>query len=65
MEQTPEQIHKSTLDSVNLIDSLMTKIGELTEEELDVVDRNIRHIQIMLKGTMLNGTDLTYFIPYL
>lgn len=51
IDYTPEQIAKSVLaayDSVNLITELKAK-EILTEEEADTLDRNERHIRIMLE----------------
>lgn len=51
LEFTPEQIAKSVsaaYDSVNLIAELKAK-ATLTEEEADRLDRNERHVRIMLE----------------
>jgi hypothetical protein len=47
---TPEQVAKSVsaaYDSVNLINEL-TANGSLTEDETNILNRNIAHIHIML-----------------
>lgn len=58
LEYTQEQIDKSILaayDSVNLINKLKAK-ESLTEEEVDRLDRNKKHIEIMLaKEWFSNG----------
>jgi len=58
LEYTQEQIDKSILaayDSVNLINELKAK-ESLTEEEVDRLDRNKKHIEIMLaKEWFSNG----------
>ena len=50
LEYTQEQIEKSILaayDSVNLINELKAK-ESLTQEETNTLDRNKKHIEIML-----------------
>jgi hypothetical protein len=61
---TAEQLYKNTVDSVNLLERVTSK-KEHTEEELDTIDRNKRHIEIMLSGNQLNDCDFTVFIPFL
>lgn len=57
-EYTKEEIQKSILsayDSVNLINDLKAK-ESLNEEETNTLDRNIKHIEIMLgKEWFSNG----------
>lgn len=60
---TPEEIaqhYKAALDSVNLINDLVAK-GSLSDEELDTVDRNVRHLEIMLGRDYWTDEDLTPF----
>lgn len=60
---TPEEIaqdYKAALDSVNLINELVAK-GSLSDEELDTVDRNVRHLEIMLGKDYWTNEDLTPF----
>lgn len=60
---TPEEIAKhysAAMDSVNLINDLVAK-GNLDAEELDTVDRNVRHLEIMLGRPFWTSEDLTPF----
>ena len=58
MELTPEQIEKSisaAFDSVNLINQL-NLLEELTEEQTDRKERNVKHLEIMMaKEWFANG----------
>jgi hypothetical protein len=64
MTLSPEQIYKNTVDSVILLE-LLTSKPECTEEELDTIDRNKRHIEMMLAGDQLVDCDFTVFLPFL
>ena len=60
---TPEDIarhYRAAMDSVNLINDLVAK-GNLDAEELDTVDRNVRHLEIMLGRPYWTDEDLTPF----
>ena len=60
---TPTEIaqhYKAALDSVNLINELVAK-DSLDAEELDTVDRNVRHLEIMLGRDYWTDEDLTPF----
>ena len=60
---TPAEIaqhYKAALDSVNLINELVAK-DSLDAEELDTVDRNVRHLEIMLGRDYWTDEDLTPF----
>lgn len=60
---TPEEIAKhysAAMDSVNLINDLVAK-GNLDAEDLDTVDRNVRHLEIMLGRPFWTSEDLTPF----
>ena len=52
--------YTAALDSVNLINELVAK-DSLDEEELDTVDRNVRHLEIMLGKDYWTDEDLTPF----
>ena len=58
MELTQEQIEKSisaAFDSVNLINQL-NLLEELTEEQADRKERNVKHLEIMMaKEWFANG----------
>ena len=54
------QHYKAALDSVNLINELVAK-DSLDAEELDTVDRNVRHLEIMLGRDYWTDEDLTPF----
>ena len=47
IEYDVEQDIKALGDSVTVIDQMLA-IDEPTEEDLDTLDRNVRHIEIML-----------------
>lgn len=56
---TPEQIarhYSAMLDSVNLINSL---VPTQDAEALDTLDRNVRHLELMLERDWWAGYDLT------
>ena len=58
MTPTPEEIarhYSAMLDSVNLINSL---VPTQDPEELDTLDRNIRHLEQMLLNDWWAGYDL-------
>lgn len=60
---TAEEIAKhysSAMDSVDLINTLVAK-GSLDSEELDSVDRNVQHLEIMLGKDYWTTEDLTPF----
>lgn len=60
---TAEEItrhYNAAMDSVNLINDLMAKDSR-TAEELDTVDRNVRHLEIMLAKDYWTDEDLTPF----
>ena len=54
------QHYKAALDSVNLINELVAK-DSLDADELDTVDRNVRHLEIMLGKDYWTDEDLTPF----
>ena len=60
---TPEDIarhYSAAMDSVNLINELVAK-DSLDADELDTVDRNVRHLEIMLGRPYWTDEDLTPF----
>jgi hypothetical protein len=60
---TTEQIarhYNSALDSVNLINALVSQ-GSLTEEEELCLERNAEHLEIMLAKDFWTTEDLTPF----
>ena len=60
---TAEEIAKhynSALHSVNLINELAA-LDSRTDEEMDTVDRNVRHLEIMLGKDYWTTEDLTPF----
>jgi hypothetical protein len=60
LEQTSEQITKqysAAMDSVNLINQLRLK-ENITSDELDVIDRNVEHLKIMLNKDFWTTEDL-------
>jgi len=54
------QDYKAALDSVNLINELVAK-DSLDADELDTLDRNVRHLEIMLGRDYWTDEDLTPF----
>jgi len=54
------QHYTAALDSVNLINELVAK-ASLDAEEQDTVDRNVRHLEIMLGRDYWTNEDLTPF----
>jgi len=52
--------YKAAVDSVDLINELVAK-DSLDAEELDTVDRNVRHLEIMLGKDYWTDEDLTPF----
>lgn len=62
-EITPEQIAKhysAAMDSVNLINKLVAKENK-TEQELEVIARNVKHLEIMVGRDYWTTEDLTPF----
>lgn len=63
-DQTPEQIakhYKGMLDSVWLINAVIdgTRMADAaTEDKRDAVDRNVRHLQIMLEQDFWTTEDM-------
>lgn len=60
---TAEEIanhYNAAMDSVNLINRLVAQ-SSLTEEEQDDIDRNVRHLQIMVAKDYWTTEDLTPF----
>lgn len=58
---TPEEIaqhYSAAMDSVNLINALMTQDSRTTEEQ-DTVDRNVDHLEIMVAKDFWTTEDLT------
>jgi len=58
---TPEEIIKhysAAMDSVNLINSLLS-ITEKTDVILDVIKRNVQHLEIMVAKDYWTTEDLT------
>lgn len=54
----PEEIachHSAMMDSVNLINSL---VPTTDAEALDKLDRNVRHLELMLRNNWWDGYDL-------
>jgi len=54
----PAQQYSASLDSVNLINDLLTK-PFLTEEEQDRINRNVEHLEIMVVKDFWTTEDLT------
>jgi hypothetical protein len=54
------QHYTAALDSVNLINELVAK-ASLDAEEVDTVDRNVRHLEIMLGKDYWTDENLTPF----
>ena len=57
----PEEVamhYKAAMDSVNLIKTLVAQ-GDLDAEELDTLDRNVRHLEIILTRPYWTDEDLT------
>lgn len=52
------QQYSASMDSVNLINDLLAK-PSLTEEEQDTVDRNVKHLEIMVAKDFWTTEDLT------
>jgi hypothetical protein len=55
---TPEEIarhYSAMMDSVNLINSL---VPTTDTEALDTLDRNVRHLELMLERDWWDGYDL-------
>lgn len=60
---TPEEVaqhYKAATHSVDLIYQLIAK-GNLDDEELDTLDRNVRHLEIILERPYWTDEDLTPF----
>ena len=62
IEYDVEQDIKALGDSVTVIDEMLA-IDDPTEDDLDTLDRNVRHIEIMLAKDHIqnSGEDLTVF----
>ena len=58
-EEDIAQHYSAMLDSANLIDS---RNG--VEDEYEVIDRNVRHLKIMLEKDFWTTEDLTVFDKY-
>lgn len=64
-DQTSEQIAKhysAMLDSVTLINAVVDgtdMVDATAEDKLDAVDRNVRHLQIMLEQKFWTTEDMT------
>jgi len=54
----PAQQYSASLDSVNLINDLLTK-PSLTEEEQERIARNVEHLEIMVAKDFWTTEDLT------
>lgn len=57
----PEEVamhYKAAMDSVNLINALVAQ-GDLDAEQLDTLDRNVRHLEIILTRPYWTDEDLT------
>jgi hypothetical protein len=54
------QNYKAAMDSVDLINELVAK-DSLDAEDLDTLDRNVRHLEIMLGRDYWTDEDLTPF----
>ena len=52
------QQYSASLDSVNLINNLLTK-PSLTEEEQECIARNVEHLEIMVSKDFWTTEDLT------
>jgi len=52
------QQYSASLDSVNLINNLLTK-PSLTEEEQERIARNVEHLEIMVAKDFWTTEDLT------
>ena len=58
---TPEQIaqhYSAALDSVNLINKLVEQ-ETLSEDDVDCIDRNVRHLQLMIAKPFWTTEDMT------
>lgn len=63
IEITPEEIaqnYSAAMDSVNLIATLKAK-AVLTDEDIDCMSRNKRHLEIMIAKDYWTDEDLTPF----
>ena len=62
VEVDVEQAYKSTMDSVNLINRMYDEGLNVEAEDLDTIERNKAHIEIMLgKDFWTDAQDLTPF----
>ena len=62
MEMDVEQAYKSTMDSVNLINRMYDEGLTVEAEDLDTIERNKAHLEIMLgKDFWTEDQDLTPF----
>lgn len=57
-EITPAQHYAAAMDSVNLINDMVAQ-PSLTEEEHDIIDRNVAHLEIMVAKDFWTDEDLT------
>jgi hypothetical protein len=48
IEENIEKRISAAFDSVNLINNLITTSGELTEDKKSTIERNLKHLEIML-----------------
>jgi len=58
---TPEQIdqhYSAALDSVNLINKLVEQ-ETLSEGDVDCIDRNVKHLQLMIAKPFWTTEDMT------
>ena len=53
--------YSAAMDSVNLINDLLTK-PSLTEEEQDRLNRNVEHLKIMVAKDFWTTEDLSPFV---
>jgi len=54
----PARQYSASMDSVNLINSLLAK-PSLTEEEQDCISRNVEHLEIMVAKDYWTTENLT------
>jgi hypothetical protein len=54
------QHYSAAMDSVNLINDLMAQDSR-TDEEVDTVNRNVEHLEIMVDKTYWTTEDMTPF----
>lgn len=63
MDIDPARYYKSAMDSVNLINSYLSDppAGMDGDEVADAIDRNVRHLQIVVGKDFWTDEDLTPF----